>query len=66
MSVINPIDKTTAKKALSSYIKGLIQDFNNETGQHVESVHITYTIQDNKRIVKEVEVITALELPQFT
>jgi hypothetical protein len=63
--VIHPIDKTTAKRALSNYIRGLIQDFNSETGEIVEQLNITYTIQDNKRIVKEVEVITAPELPEF-
>jgi hypothetical protein len=65
MSVTNPIDKATAKKALSSYIKGLIQDFNTETGERVELLNVIYTIEDNRRIVKDVQVITTMELPQF-
>lgn len=61
--MINPIDLPTQKKALASYIKGLIQDFYNETGQKVAEIKIHSKIEDNKWRVDSVEPLTEMELP---
>jgi hypothetical protein len=59
-----PINPATAKKALSSYIKGLIQDFYNETGMHVQDIEVKGKIDctTNKWQVENVEVRTDLEV----
>lgn len=63
---MNPIDSATAKKALSLYFKGLIQDYYQVTGQQVTAIHINSRIEDNKWQVDNVEITTDLETPLWS
>lgn len=59
------------KDSLAKFIKGLVQCYNNDTGDSIEQLHIIYEIKDNMRVVKEVQVLTEMEtpaiwLPSFT
>ena len=65
MLTMNPIDPHTAKKALASYFKGLIQDYYHETGQKVSDIKINGKIDNNTWRVDSVEIMTDLEMPLF-
>jgi hypothetical protein len=51
------IDANQQRKALESYIKGLLQDFINETDLHIGEIEIISTVNPvtNKRVIKEVK-----------
>ena len=59
------VDVKTAKKALESYIKGLMQDFINEYGMPIAQVQIDSQIntETNTRTITEVKVLTDMEVP---
>ena len=50
------IDANQQKKALESYIKGLLQDFTNETDLHIEQIEVVSSINPitNKRVITDV------------
>lgn len=52
-----------SKNALQLYIRALVQDYYNETGIAIEDINLIYTIKDNKRVVKDVQILTELEVP---
>ena len=60
-----PLNIEKEQKALCSYIKGLMQDFYNTTGRHIESITIQSCIEENKWQVKEVQLLTDLQVPLF-
>ena len=51
------IDANQYRKALESYIKGLLQRFTNETDLHIQEIEITSTVNPdtNKRVIREVK-----------
>lgn len=61
----DPIHPQKAQKALSSYIKALIQDYYNETGQHIEEIRVSAGIDGttNKWQVKDVEILSDMQMP---
>lgn len=63
--MINPIDPNTAKRALEQYVRGLFQDFYNETGLKVTDITIHSQIEDNKWQIKDIQVTTDMQLPVF-
>ena len=50
-------DANQQRKALESYIKGLLQDFTNETDLHIQEIEIISSVnpRTNKRVIKEVK-----------
>jgi hypothetical protein len=42
-----PIHPKKAQKALTTYLKALIQDYYNETGQHIEEIRISGRIDSH-------------------
>jgi hypothetical protein len=50
-------DAKQQRKALESYIKGLLQDFTNETDLHIEEIEIISSVHPvtNKRVIKDVK-----------
>ncbi len=51
------IDAKQQRKALENYIKGLLQDFTNETDLHIEEIEIISSVNPltNKRVIKDVK-----------
>jgi hypothetical protein len=51
------IDANQQRRALESYIRGLLQDFTNETDLHIQEIEITSTVNPstNKRVITEVK-----------
>ena len=51
------IDANQQRRALESYIRGLLQDFTNETDLHIQEIEITSTVNPstNKRVISEVK-----------
>ena len=51
------INANQQRKALESYIKGLLQDFTNETDLHIQEIEIASAVDPdtNKRVITEVK-----------
>jgi len=50
-------DANQQRRALESYIKGLLQDFMNETDLHIQEIEIISTINPNtnKRVIRDIK-----------